>query len=51
MAALITPVGIAIVGLSRTAQLMLSLLFATFTYAVLSIAVNWILSPILTEQH
>ncbi|TRY18171.1 hypothetical protein FOJ82_08950 [Tessaracoccus rhinocerotis] len=46
----ISAVWIAVVGLSKTAHPVLTLLFTGLTYAVLSIILSGILSPILTGE-
>lgn len=46
----ISAVWIAVVGFSKTAHPVLTLLFAGLTYAVLSIILSGILSPILTGE-
>lgn len=46
----ISAVWIAVVGLSKTARPVLTLLFTGLTYAVLSIILSGILSPILTGE-
>lgn len=46
----ISAVWIAIVGLSKTAHPVLTLLFTGLTYAVLSVILSGILSPILTGE-
>ena len=48
--ALISAVWIAVVGLSRTARPVVTLLLTGLTYAVLSITLSGVLSPILTGE-